>query len=120
MRQILSCLQTSEKLHLTPSSLLHLTKPVTLSVEFSIFTSVKALHSDNLKGASVLTAHLSARDRLGEAPGDMDLEKDESGDQPEQILSEEGLAALIAFQVPFREEMHGYLAVEAARVAKIF
>ncbi|KAI6002523.1 hypothetical protein EDC04DRAFT_2972437 [Pisolithus marmoratus] len=35
-------------------------------------------------------------------------------------MNEEGLAALIASQVPWREELHGHLAVEAARCAKIF
>jgi hypothetical protein len=70
--------------------------------------------------ANISTAHLSAGERLNEAPEDLDLEEDSARDLPKQTLSEEGLAALIASQVPFRKEMHGYIAVEAARVAKIF
>jgi hypothetical protein len=45
---------------------------------------------------------------------------DEDVDCPDTTLSEEGLAELIASQVPLREDLHARMAVEYARVAKIF
>lgn len=40
--------------------------------------------------------------------------------EDDDTFTEEGLAALIASQLPFREEMHGRFAVERAKQAKIF
>jgi hypothetical protein len=51
--------------------------------------------------------------------GDLDLDEDNERDGG-MLLTEEGLAYLLASQVPFREELHGRLAVEAAKLAKIF
>ena len=44
----------------------------------------------------------------------------EDGDLSPNGLSEEGLAELKAASVPYREELHGFLAIEVARRAKIF
>ena len=53
--------------------------------------------------------------------GELELEEDHEHEGLTQApLSEEGLAQLIASQIPWREELHGRLAVEAARVGKAF
>ena len=46
--------------------------------------------------------------------------EDEDQSPLNEGLSEEGLAELKAAAVPYREELHGFLAIEAARRAKIF
>ena len=52
---------------------------------------------------------------------DFHLDEDYEGSNGAQVeMNEEGLATLIASQVPWREELHGRLAVKAAKSAKIF
>ena len=54
-------------------------------------------------------------------PDDLDLAEDSTTQEDIQApLSEEGLAQLIASQTPWREEWHGRLAVETAKITKVF
>ena len=57
--------------------------------------------------------------RLSREAGDCDSEGEDSS-PVNSALSEEGLAELKASSVPYREELHGLLAIEVARRAKIF
>ena len=53
--------------------------------------------------------------------GELDLEEDhDPARRAGGPLTEDGLAQLIALQIPWREKLHGRLAVETARLAKIF
>jgi PIF1-like helicase len=58
--------------------------------------------------------------RAGCDQSEEDFELGEDAHIPDDTFTEEGLAALIASQVPLREELHGRFAVEKAKYAKIF
>ncbi|KAI6098565.1 hypothetical protein F5141DRAFT_1066906 [Pisolithus sp. B1] len=53
--------------------------------------------------------------------GDLDQGLSEDyDDQHQATMTEEGLTALITSQIPWHEELHGHMAVEAAKAVKIF
>ena len=62
----------------------------------------------------------STRQAGGFNESEEDFELGEDAQIPDDTFTEEGLAALIASQVPLREELHGRFAVEKAKYAKIF
>ena len=84
-----------------------------------VISGLQYFHECSSAAAAERSADSAFSQRLSREAAD-DYHDDEDLPAANNGLSEEGLAELKAAAVPYREQLHGLLAIEVARIAKVF